>query len=319
MIIDFFCHIYPRDYVKAAVRHRVPPNWRFLEAVQSESSLSGFCDPEPRLRLMDKYGIDRQVLCLGNPFLEYFGNSAAELSRVANNAIAAIVDRYPDRFSGVACLPLTQMDQALAELERAINVLGFKGVLLTSHVNGVPLDSEELWPLFERVAREDIFVLLHPADVPSHNGQYEQALMIAVAWPFDTSLALCRLVMGGILDRLPNLKIIAHHAGAMIPFFAGRFASQDERNRRLPKPVLEYFRQLYGDTAVDGWGPALTCAHAFLGANHLVFATDYPFGPEGGEPFIQRNLEAVKAMAIPPEEREKILGLNALQLLRLSR
>lgn len=317
MIVDFFCHIYPRAYVKAAIKHAVPPNWRFLEAVQSESSLSGFCDPEPRLRLMDKYGIDRQVICLGNPFLEYFGDRAAELSRVANDAIAAIVSRYPDRFSGVASLPLMQIDEALAELERATKVLGLKGILLTSHVKGRPLDSPELLPLFERAAQEDIFVLLHPADAPSHNGQYEQALMIAVAWPFDTTLALSRLVMAGVLDRLPGLKIIAHHAGAMIPFFAGRFASQDERNPRLARPVLDYFRKLYGDTAVDGWGPALACAHAFLGADHLVFATDYPFGPGGGEPFIQRNLEAVKAMAIPPEEREKILGLNALQLLRL--
>jgi aminocarboxymuconate-semialdehyde decarboxylase len=103
----------------------------------------------------------------------------------------------------------------------------------------------------------------------------------------------------------------------MISFFAGRFASQDERKPWLSRPVLDYFRKFYGDTAVDGWGPALACAHAFLGADHLVFATDYPFGPGGGEPFIQRNLEAVKAMTIPPEEREKILGLNALQLLRL--
>ena len=143
--------------------------------------------------------------------------------------------------------------------------------------------------------------------------------MIALAWPFDTSVALARLVMAGVLERLPGLKIVAHHAAGMIPFLAGRFASRDERERRFPKPVLDYFRRFYGDTAVDGWTPALDCAHAFFGTEHLVFATDYPFGPEGGEPFIRQNIEAVKAMRITPAEREKIFATNALKLLRLPR
>ena len=319
MIVDFFCHIYPRDYVKYAIRCANAPNWRFVGSVQSEGSLSGFCDPEPRLLLMDKYGIDRQVLCLGNPFPEHFGDGAVELARVANDAIAAIVSRYPDRFSGIASLPLAQIDEALAELERATTVLGLKGILLTSHVKGRSLASPEFLPLFERAVEKDIFILLHPADTPSHDGRYDQGLMIALAWPFDTSLALARLVTAGVLERLPDLKIVAHHAAGMIPFFAGRFASRDERERRFPRPLLDYFRRFYGDTAVDGWTPALDCAHAFFGSEHLVFGTDYPFGPGDGERFIRQNLDAVNAMAISPEAREKILGLNALKLLRLSR
>ena len=166
MIVDFFCHIYPRDYLKATIAYTPPSSWRFLEAVQSNRTLVSFCDPEPRLSLMDKYGIDRQVLCLGNPFLEYFGAGTVELARVANDAIADIVSRYPDRFSGVASLPLAEIDLALIELERATTVLGLQGILLTSHVQGRSLDSPEFRPLLERAAEKDIFILLHPAEHP---------------------------------------------------------------------------------------------------------------------------------------------------------
>ena len=140
-----------------------------------------------------------------------------------------------------------------------------------------------------------------------------------LGWPFDTSQAVWRLIMGGVLDRYPTLKIVTHHMGAMFPYFARRI--EDRFNRiRGDKPgrdFSEYMNNLYGDTAVDGTVAAYPCGYAFFGPDRLMYGSDYPFGAEAGEDVIRENLAGVRTLNITAQDMEKVLGGTAKKLLKI--
>ncbi len=144
--------------------------------------------------------------------------------------------------------------------------------------------------------------------------------MILFGWPFDTSQAVWRLIFGGVLDRYPSLKVVTHHMGAMLPYFVNRINNQFNLYLRdkLPRQISEYWKNLYGDTALEGAVAAYHCGYAFFGPDRIVFGTDYPFGPQAGEAFIRTNLAGVRAMRLSAEIMEKILGENAKKLLKIS-
>jgi len=125
--------------------------------------------------------------------------------------------------------------------------------------------------------------------------------------------------MGGVIERYPSLKIVMHHMGAMIPYFVKRMESTFNRHLsdRLPRHISEYYGNIYGDTAVDGTMAAYPCGYAFFGPDRLMFGSDYPFGVEAGEAYIRNSLAGVRAMDIPHDEMEKILGGNAKKLLKI--
>jgi aminocarboxymuconate-semialdehyde decarboxylase len=139
-------------------------------------------------------------------------------------------------------------------------------------------------------------------------------------WDYDSTQALWRLIFGGVIDRFPSMKIVTHHMGNYFPFFMRRIETNFNGFLRdkLPRHIAEYFGNIYGDTAVDGTLGAFPCGYAFFGADRLLYGSDYPFGPEAGEDFIRENLACVKSMAIPDDEKEKILGGNAQKLLKIA-
>jgi predicted TIM-barrel fold metal-dependent hydrolase len=144
-------------------------------------------------------------------------------------------------------------------------------------------------------------------------------MMHVFGWPFDTTQAVWRLIFGGVIDHYPSLQIVTHHLGAMLPFLSRRV----EQNvtwalkGKLPRPIKEYWQNLYGDTAVDGTVAAYPCGYAFFGPDRMMYGSDYPFGNEFGEDFIRENLAGVKAMSVPREHMDKILGGNAQKLLKI--
>ena len=144
-------------------------------------------------------------------------------------------------------------------------------------------------------------------------------MMLVFGWPFDTTQAVWRLIFGGVLDQYPSLKIVTHHLGAMLPFFSRRIESnlRTGLKEHLQRDIKEYWTNIYGDTAIDGTAAAFPCGYAFFGPDRMMYGTDYPFGNEEGEDFIRENLACVKAMDIPEEAREKILGGNAKKLLKI--
>lgn len=317
---DVFTHVYPRPYLEAlpdAARDRN------LEAYLGR--VPAFTDPVSRIQVMDRHGIRVQVLTLGYPpTLETLDDGAAiRVARIANDGIADIVRAFPDRFIGAATLPLNTPDEALMELQRCRRDLGLNAIQMFTNVNGRPLDWEGLMPIYAVAASERIPILLHPINARvSYDWIGEYKLDRLFGWPFETALALSRLAFGGVLRWFPELKIVAHHAGSMISFYRDRifsYAHPDSsaldlaQKNQASEAALAEFGKFYVDT-VQAWKPALQCALTFFGAGHLVFGSDFPWGPEGGERYIQNSLAAVEALDVTLEERQRILADNARAL-----
>lgn len=326
MIIDVFCHIYPRDFLNALARLKSPlPHVNF--AAEIKGGWEDFVDADLRLSHMDRYGVDIQILSLATPAFESANpREQIELARIANEGIAEIVARYPGRFLGVATLPMLTIEKALEELDYAVDKLGLKGVQIFSNIGGKPLDSAELIPFYEKVAARGLPLLLHPTWWNYYDWIMEYGMWNIFGWPFDTSLAMGRIVFGGILERFPGLKVITHHLGAMTPYFVERIRGFHDQGQQYPnlstraritKAPLDYFKLFYGDTAVYGWKPAMLCGLAFFGADHVTFATDYPFGPEAGERYISNTIRSVRELEISVEEREAIFSGNAKWLFKI--
>jgi aminocarboxymuconate-semialdehyde decarboxylase len=280
-------------------------------------------DPEVRLRLMEKYGIDMQALSqTGTVLLGFNAEESAEICRRSNTDNYALCKSYPYKFVNVCFISLLDMKSAMKELSRAINELDCRGITVCTNQQGKGLDSPEYFPFYEKLVEHDLPLFLHPIHWESYplvamdKGWW---MMQIFGWPFDTTQAIWRLIMGGVIDRFPSLKVVSHHLGAMFPYFIRRVEKNVNKflKGKLPRPISEYWENIYGDTAMDGTEAAYPCGYAFFGSDRMIFGTDYPFGPEAGEDFIRTNLAGVKAMNIPVEDMAKILGGNAKRLLKI--
>jgi predicted TIM-barrel fold metal-dependent hydrolase len=219
-------------------------------------------------------------------------------------------------------MSLLDVKSALKELDRSINELDCRGVTISTNQKGKGLDSPDFFPFYEKVVEHDLPVLLHPThweDYPLVDMDKGWRMMHLFGWPFDSTQAVWRLLCGGVLDRYPSLKIVMHHLGALIPFFSRRIETNVKGflKDKLRRPLSEYWKNLYGDTATDGTTASYPCGYSFFGPDRMVFGSDYPFGPEAGEDFIRSNLEGVKGMKIPVADKKKILSGNAKKLLKI--
>jgi aminocarboxymuconate-semialdehyde decarboxylase len=335
MKIDIFPHIFPRPFHD----RMLSLSERAAYMQKRVREIPVLVDLELRFRIMDQFPDYRQVLTLASPPLEAFGDPkvSPELARIANDGMAELVAKHPDRFVAFAAsLPMNNMDACLKEVDRAIGQLGARGVQIFSNVNGRPLDEPEFRPFFERMAAHDLPIWLHPArpsTFPDYatekKSRYE--MWWVFGWPYETSVAMGRLVFAGLFDAYPNLKIITHHMGAMVPYFEGRVGpgldqlgartSEEDRGlvtHNLKRRPLDYFRMFYADTALFGAVAPLECGLAFFGLDRVLFGTDMPFDPEKGPGFIRETIRAVEAMSIAPQDRATIYEGNARRLLKLS-
>ena len=197
------------------------------------------------------------------------------------------------------------------------------------------LDGLEFQPLFDRMAEHRLPIWLHPARPAAfadYAGETRSRYDIwwAFGWPYETTAAMARLVFSGIFDRHPDLAIITHHMGAMLPYFEGRAAggldqlgtrTEDPDDAvalgRLERRPLDYFKMFYGDTALFGAHHAMECGLAFFGADRVLFGTDMPFDPEKGPGFIRDTIAAMERMRATPDEKTLIYEGNARRMLRL--
>ena len=320
--IDFFCHVIPPKYNEALVT-----KGRKSYNLEANALRPGLVDLDLRFVTLDKFEGLRQVLTLGAPGVEsaFPGKDAVDMARIANDGMAEIMSKDSRFVAAVASLPMNDVDAALREAERAFKDLKFKGIQVFSSINGKPLDSPEFLPLYEMMVQYDLPILIHPGrdrEIPDYPGEKasKYALFVAFAWPFETTLALGRLVYSGIMEKYPTLKIVAHHCGAMVPFFNARLpvvaASGEGEIMKLTKPPEQYFKRIYGDTVLGGNTSAMMCGYDFFGADHMVFSTDYPYpGADLGVPSVIKGIEG---MSISNEEKGKIFSKNVRQLLKLS-
>lgn len=302
-------------------------------------------DIEHRLRLMDRYDDYVQVLTPGGPPLEVVAepSKAVELAKLQNDCLAELVFQYPDRFiAAVAIIPLGDIEMALNEIDRAVNELKFRGILIYTpqyvREPGAPeikgtraLDSADFIPVYEKMVKYNLPIWIHPmttdiyADYTTESVSRYRIWQI-FGWPYHSSAAMTRLVFSGILERFPSIKFIIHHAGALVPFFDRRIAAQydyeemcyNKKDKQgLTKSPIEYFRMFYVDTAVSGSVPALMCAYSFYGAGKMLFGTDVPHDCQRGVLSLKDTIRSIEEMSIPDSEKKMIFEDNARSLMRL--
>ncbi|MFQ5913008.1 MAG: amidohydrolase family protein [Nitrospinota bacterium] len=308
MKIDIHGHQYPEAFLKEfrplVERGILPrPDFDF-----------GPWEVEKHLALNDEMGIDLQVLSL--TMTAYMTDPAAALglAQAGNEGLAEVCRRYPERFVAFAALPLVDVEASVREVRRAAGELGMKGVILGTNVQGEPIDGEAFYPLYEEIHRLKLPVLIHPMDPKGPPQAYEHRLELWIGWPMDTTYAAARLVLNGLLDRFPGMTLILSHLGGGTHYLLGRIM-QAGRRGGTERPVLDYYREMYYDTAGPVSCSAVLCAHHLFGAERILFGTDYPFGGEGGREYIRKAIDCVADLAFPQAEEEAIFHENARKLL----
>lgn len=332
--IDIYNHVMPQGYLELLKR-----SYKDQGMIKRMTNVRILWDMEARVAMLDQWPEVQQVLTLANPPPEaLFGpEQASEAARIANDGMAEICARWPDKFPAfVAALPMNNVPAALEEMDRAIGLLGARGIEIKSNVNGRPLDDPEFFPVFERAtAHHDVPIWMHPiraASVSDYATEPKSRYEIwqVMGWPYETTVAMSRIVFSGMYDRLPNLRIITHHCGGMLPFFSGRadtlWAQLGARTsdedysgvlNGLKRPLMEYFRMFYGDTVLNGSDSALRCGLDFFGPDHIVFASDCPFDPEGGPMFIREGIRSISGLDVTDDVKQKIFADNARRLLKM--
>ncbi len=331
--IDIYNHIFPVRFYDRMMEVAA----KYGDMGKRVRSIPILTDLDIRFRVMDSFGEYQQILSLASPPLEVLApDHSAELARLANDGMAELVDKYPDRFPGfTASLPMNDPQAAAAETHRAVKDLGARGVQVFSNAAGRPLDEADYAPIFDAMAEYDLPIWLHPArgagfsDYASEDkSKYE--IWWTFGWPYETSVAMARLVFSGLFDRHPEIKIITHHMGAMTPYFEGRVGpgwdqlgsrTSDEDYgallKSLKKRPIDYFKMFYADTAVFGSDSATRCGLDFFGVDKVVFASDSPFDPEKGPMYIRETIRVLDNLDISDAERERIYRGNAERLMKL--
>lgn len=334
--IDIFNHIWPKPFFNALVSHI----GEMTDITMRSGAVPMMTELDRRFEVMDMFGEDyRQVLSLASPPLEKLAGpeKAAELSRIGSDSLAELCQEYPDRFPGfVGTAPMNSPDALVKESQRAVEELGAVGMQIFTNVAGKPLDLPEYEPFFEYMASVGKPVWLHPArgeNFPDYLSEErsEYEIWWTFGWPYETSAAMARLVFSRLFDKYPGLKVITHHAGGMVPFFEGRVGpGWDQMGKRttdrdlaavrkaLKRPHLEYFKDFYADTASFGSRKAIEHAIEFFGEDHVLFASDAPFDPEGGPMYIRETIRILDALDVSETTRRKLYQDNAVELLGLN-
>ncbi|MEI9478533.1 MAG: amidohydrolase family protein [Deltaproteobacteria bacterium] len=333
MKIDIFSHIFPKSFFSKMVE--IMPN--AVDMFKRVQNIPCYVNVDERFRIMDMFPEYVQILTMGMP-TEAFGPPpiSTNMARLANDGMAELVQEYPDRFLGfVACLPLNDPEGMMAEANRAIKDLGAVGVLIFTNVLGRPLTQPEIMPLFQQMREVDLPIWMHPtrgADFADYKGEPKSHYEIwwAFGWPYETSVTMAHLVFSGLFDQIPNIKIITHHMGGMIPYFEGRVGpgwdqlgsrTSDEDYtlllKKLKKRPLDYFRLFYADTALFGAREATVCGLKFFGSDRTLFGTDMPLDPEKGPGYVRSTIKVIDSLDITPAERQAIYEGNARRLLKL--
>ncbi|MCW2790672.1 MAG: Aminocarboxymuconate-semialdehyde decarboxylase [Aeromicrobium sp.] len=275
-------------------------------------------DPQVRLADMDAMGIDVQAISVAPPGYYYWTDPelARELARMQNENLAKIVADNPDRFVGLATVPLQDVRSAVEELERTVKEYDFRGVEINTNVMGLDLDDPRFRPFFAKAEELDVVVLLHPNGFTGGERFRKYYLTNVIGNPLDTTVALTRIIHGGVLEEHPDLKLVAVHGGGYLPFYSSRmdhsYEERPEGRHHITRPPSSYLKQIYFDCLVFD-APHLEFLIQQMGADHVVVGTDYPFDMGHYDPLGQID----DVTSLSDSDRELIRGGTAARLLKL--
>jgi aminocarboxymuconate-semialdehyde decarboxylase len=324
--IDVHTHVLTEETIRL-LRKEAPKIGVSLQAIDAESGVldvagvpyrpfpTGGWDIARRLQDMDAAELDMHVLSATPQTYLYEQDAAlaAACAALQNDQIAKLVKAHPDRFLGIATLPMQAPDKAADELRRAVRVLGLRGAMIGSHVQGRNLDDPALEPLWAAAAELDVLLVIHPVKPAGAERLKSYYLVNLVGNPLDTTIAAACLVFGGVMERHPRLKILLVHGGGFVPYQAGRFV-HGWKVRGEPKASLRSspeasLHRFYYDTILHS-KPSLEFLVQSVGAEHVMLGSDYPY--DMGAPDCVRQ---VCALSVSEADRETMLGRQALALL----
>ena len=275
-------------------------------------------DVEQKLRDMDDMKVDVAALSHGIPFGPDLlgGREADDWAERINDDLARIISMYPSRFVGLGSIGFGNCHRSIAEVNRCVNELGFSGFQVFSNISGELIDSPEVMPVLKHIGALGVPVHLHPAIPVNRIGFDTASELISLGFPFDSSLNTMRLIRSGLLDESINLKLIVSHIGGVIPYLSGRIATYNgpspvaSQNPNLERPVTNYLKRLYVDTVCYHL-EALECCYKVMGAGHMLYGTDHPFG------HYQLASELIERLDCPESDRELIWHGNAERVMNL--
>ncbi len=328
MHIDAYTHFIPKKFVETM--EKIAGDYKDIG--KRMRGVPCLHDLDERLKVVGQFKDYAQILSYPMPPIEAIAkpDKVEEITKIINDGFADIVRKYPDKFPGfVAQVSLASPQGSVREAERAIRDLGACGVQIYTNVGGKPLDRPEFAPFFAAMEKLAKPIWIHPArgaNFPDYLDEKKSLYEIwwTFGWSYETAAAMARLVFSKTLDRHPNLKLIVHHFGGIVPILEGRVGpgwdqigarTSDEDyqalKRSLKKRPLDYFKQnFYADTAVFGADAATVCGLAFYPTEKVVFASDCPFDPEKGPGYIRETLRILNSLDLTKDQREKIFYKN---------
>ncbi len=271
---------------------------------------------DTRMEEMEQSNVDRHVMSVIVPAGEVADDRSLniELAQAANEGLARIQREQPGHFTTMATLPLLDADASVRELDRAVNELGLRSVMITSNVAGKQLDSEDLWPVYARAERLGIPLMIHPSWPVMAQHLEGWTLAVNLGFLFDSSVAMMRVILSGVMDQFPRLTFILCHLGSTIPYVIGRLnrtggprSGNWGNNSQAP---FEYFKRVYIDT-VSRHRPSIVMAKQTMGHDRLLFGTDYPYGT------IDPMIADVVENDLTDAEKDAIMSENAVRLFGL--
>lgn len=316
MKVDVHAHCYPDFYLKELQKIGAGEEGGIGIKIPAWSST------EERMQEMDELGVDVQVLGLSAPnvYVRDQGLSR-DLARSTNDFIAGICMAYPRRFISLASVPLSDVDDALEELDRAINQLGMDGVLLGTNINQEPLSADRFFPFFEEVDRRKIPVVLHPMKAIAEDLMPAEGLALAipsnVGFIFETTRTIAEMTFKGTFERFKDLIFILPHAGGAIPFLYPRWDMSYRARplshplRKIPHLPSHYLKRHYYDIALNYYHSSLRCTADLAGVDHMMFGTDYPYSADFRA---KEAIENIESYGFTEEEKERIYFGNAAGL-----
>ena len=327
MRVDAYTHFIPKVFFD-----RVMAAGGVKDIGKRMREVPSIYDLDVRLKVLDEFPDYAQILSYPMPPFESMaeGGTLDEYARMVNDGFAELIAKHKDRFPGfVAQVSLASPDAGVKEAERAIKELGALGVQIYTNVKGKPLDRPEFAPFFALMEKLGKPIWIHPtrgANQPDYLDEKKSLYEIwwTFGWSYETAVAMSRLIFSKTIDRHPNLKLIVHHFGGIVPMLEGRIGpgwdqlgarTSDEDyvslRKSLRKRPLNYFKEdFYADTAVFGSRPATVCGLEFFPLEKVLFASDCPFDPEKGPGYIRETLKIIESLDLSKADRDRIYYKN---------